>query len=118
MPKAKYSRFPTPIGQDEFEIQLPEKAFLQAEVIDDQLFIAATYQANSPTKAFTIKLLSDGDEFEADHIADLGLVKLPFSPAKRVVTIMFLPPEIRAARDAAAAGIIGASRIPEIPKGH
>lgn len=118
MPKAKYQRFPAPVGQDGFEIELPEKSFLQAEVVQDRLYIAAIFQSNSAMKKFAIKLLSDGDEFDADHIADLGLVKLPFSPPKRVVTVMFLPPEIRAARDAAAAGIIGASRVPELPKSH
>lgn len=113
MPKAKYTRFHVPPDCPvEFEMELPEKAFLQAEVVDGIFYIAATFQADSPMKRMTIMLLEDGVEFEADHIADLGLVCVPFQPAKRAVVVSFLPPEIKAQMRAQAAGIVGATSLP------
>lgn len=112
MGKAKYVRFPAPTGVNEFDMELPEKAMLYAEVIDGGLYIAAAQQADSPMRKMTINLVEDGAEFEADHFVDLGLVTLPYGAPRRALILMFLPPEVKAQLRAQAAGIIGATQLP------
>ena len=112
MAKVKYARFPIPRGTNEFDLELPEKSFMFVEVIDGVGYIAATYDSTSPFKKMTITLLEDGGEYEADHVADLGLLQLPLEKPKRAVFLGILPPEIKAVREAAKAGIIGATHIP------
>ena len=111
MSKAKYQRFLVPPG-NEVEMELPEKSFLQAEVVDGLFYVAATYQVGSPMQRMTVQLLKDGDEFEADHVSDLGLVCLPFCPPQRAVIVSFIPPEVKARMRAQAAGIVGATQLP------
>lgn len=111
MPKAKYVRYLAPPG-NEFEMELPEKAYLFAEVVEGVLYISATQQADSPMRRMTVLLSVAGDEFEADHMVDLGLICLPTSQPMRATIISFMSPEEKVRRRIQASGIIGATSLP------